>query len=206
MSDKTALDKIAELQRRLREAKGRDVSAEDVESFVTLGSKLAGKAVLSALIEVLEDSYRNKGGCVSTARKLIAEVKSLIPYPFSGHVTCEFTETSHKLCISLTIAKRDYRTDVMIPSADYTNDLHSQYDFLKGVAAAYWRQWAEAHTDLYTRISNYRPDIDFSTLVVDPDNSTSMYFDPNCPQRLSLYCYYLDNTGQTYIKKPTKHQ
>lgn len=193
-AEDVAVQKINELRERM----GKDFSQDEITNFITMGKQLAGKTVLTSLIKVLEEGPQ-KG--FSSPVRLIKKIKKLIPYNYVGFVQCSFVEINFLLNVSLSLVERKYVTDIDIPSGDYAEDLFQKYNFLKNIASAYWRQFCEENKDLFKKICDYRSDIDFSALVVDPNNPTTMYFDPDCAYRVGIFCYYVDRDGRPFYKK-----
>lgn len=187
-------DKINEIKQRLKDQFSRD----EVDQFINIGKKMAGKAVLHAIIAVLEEGpARGRGDCA----RIVKKVRDRIPFNYCGFLQCSFAEIPHLLNVSLSIVDRAYKTDIDIPHAGYATDLFAKYDYLKQIAIAYWRQFAEEHADVYKQICEYRADIDFTNLVIDPANPTTMYFDPACARRVGIFCYYVDANGQPFYKR-----
>lgn len=193
-----ATQKINELRERAK----KDFSSDEIQNFITMGKQLSGKTVIYALIEVIGEGPQNGFGA-EESKRLIKKLTKIIPYNYSGCVSCAFTETPLVLNITLSLVNRDYKTDIDIPSPAYANDLFTKYNFLKNTAIAYWRQFAEEHPELYKRICAYRSDIDFSNLTVDKTNPTTLYFDPACKKRIGIFCYYVTERGQPFYKKTT---
>lgn len=173
--------KIAEIQ-----AEGK-FSSEEIASFVTLGKRLAGKAVLSMVI----DLARAHGA----SKQLTKRLTKAIPFDCSGFIQCSFTEIPYKLNVSLSIVDKDYRTSIDIPHADYVNDLYTKYNFLKDIAQAYWSQFAEENAGLYKELVVLCADVDFSKLHSEESNPTTMYFDASSAKRIGIFCYYVNEAG-----------
>lgn len=195
-ADDVATQKLNEL----REKAAKDFSQDEIDKFITMGRQLASKAVLSALVCVLREGP-SKNLSANESKKLVKRVEKLMPYQYSGYVQCAFKEIPYLLNISLSLADRDYKVQTDIPHESYAKDLYSKYDFLKQIAIAYWKQFSEEQPELIKRIIEYRTDVDFSKLFIDPQNPTTMYFDPNCKKRISLFTYYVDQNGQPFYRK-----
>jgi hypothetical protein len=189
----------------LRERASKDFNRDEINNFITMGKQLASKAVLSALVCVLRengpvDDIAGKSAREKESARLIKKIEKLMPYDYSGFVTCSFKEIPYILNITLSLVNRDYKTDIDIPHESYAKDLFEQYNFLKNIACAYWRQFSEENPTLIERIAKHRPDVDFNSLVVDQNSPTTLYFDANCPRRIGLFCYYT-HEGRTFYKK-----
>ena len=195
-SDDIATQKLNELRAKA----SKDFSEDEVNDFINSGKKLASKAVLSALICVIKEGSA-KNLSADEATRLTKKIEKLMPYNYSGFVQCAFKETSYLLNICLSLVDKDYKTDIDIPHASYARDLFQQYDFLKNIAVAYWKQFCEEQPELLKRIADYRRDVDFSQLIIDPNNPTTMYFDPECARRVGLFAYYVDQQGRPFYKK-----
>jgi hypothetical protein len=165
---------------------------DNVEDIKSVGAKLAAKTVSAVLIATLGDS---------PPAHITAGIHSRTAYNYSGFMELEMAETEYKLCISLSVTPRDYKVAVDVPSENYATDLYARYNFLKVVAIAYWKQFCEDHTTFIELVKQFKPDIDFSTLRIDPDNPTTLYFDPDCPVRVGIFCYYKDKNGKLFHKK-----
>lgn len=174
----------------LKRATDDRFSETELRNFITMGKQLAGKTVLTALIKLLGDN-----------NPLAKKIKKRIPYDYSGYVQCVFKEIQYVLCISLSVVPRAYKTDIDIPSADYAQDLFTKYDFLKNTAVAFWRQFVEENPRLYTKLVEALPGVNLSTLTIDSESPTTMYFDPESAQRIGIFCYYVDSEGRPLYKR-----
>lgn len=189
-------DIVSQKLKELRNKTKCNFSDDEVAKFINLGNVLASKSVLHALCHVLHDGRDKKVG-----HELVKKVTELMPYDYSGHSSISFHEIPYKLNIFLSLVDRNYRTDIDIPSEDYSKDLYEQYNFLKKVAVAYWKQFSEENPDLLKEISIHRPDLDFTSLIIDANNPTTMYFDPECSKRIGIFCCYVDEKGVPFYKK-----
>jgi hypothetical protein len=173
-------------------------SKEELDSFINAAKRLASKSVLTSVISIIE----NAGG---NAHELIEDIKKHM-LDYAGYVQCTFKEITWKLNISLSIVEKGYRTSIDIPNESYAQDLFDQYNVLKRIAVAYWQQFLEDNAGLYKRICDQCPGTDFSRLIIDPDNPTTMYFDPNSSKRIGIFCYYMDENGRPFYKVTDKKQ
>lgn len=190
-----ATQKINELKQRAKE----NFSDEEIQQFITMGKILASKAVLTLLIKTVEEGPA-KGLPKEECDRLVKKITVRMPYNYSGFVTCGFKEVPHQLHVTLSIVDRDYKTDIDIPHMSYAKDLFTKYDFLKNTAVAYWRQFAETEPELFDRVCKYRDDVDFSELVIDEKNPTTMFFDESAKFRVGIFAYYTLN-GKPFYKK-----
>ncbi len=197
MSDDIANKKIEELRQKAKES----FSSEEVDSFINMGKIIASKVVLTMLTTVIEEGPTKHSLDQKECAKLSKKIKATMPYNYVGFVQCSFKEIPFSLNISLSLVNKGYKTDVHIPHADYTSDLFEKYNLLKQLAVAYWRQYAEDNSALFKRICNYRADIDFSNLIIDPQNPTTLYLDPQSEKRVGIFCYYVDQNGKPFYKK-----
>jgi hypothetical protein len=134
--------------------------------------------------------------CNSLLRKL----KKCRKYDNAASLSIEFEETKATLHVALVPAARDYVPNIMIPHQSYASELMEYYKKLKSIAAAYWVQFQREQPSLFAAIAAYRSDVDFGELHVDKNKPTSMYFDPECASRLSIYCYYMmDGRPCTFV-------
>lgn len=177
----------------------KNFSDEELQQFMTAGKQLASKPVISAVIAIIEEGP-SKGFDKDEADNICKRLKQLMPYNYCGFTQVEFREVSYKLNISLSLVPRTYKAEVEVPTQEYAKDLYQQYDFLKNIAIAYWRQFIEDNDTLFKRICNYRTDIDFSQLVIDKINPTTMYIDPECDKRIGIFPYWVSANGQPLFK------
>lgn len=192
-----ATQKINELRQKAKD----NFSDEEVQKFISMGKILASKSVLSLLCRTIEEGP-SKGFSKEECDRLVKKITLRMPYNYSGFVQCGFKEFPHLLNITLSIVDKDYKTEIDIPHENYARDLFEKYDFLKNTARAYWKSFQEENSELFDRICKYRSDIDFSDLVIDEKNPTSLYFDPNSLYRCGIFCYYTLNGKPLY--KQTK--
>lgn len=191
-----ATQKLNELRARAR----KDFSTDEVENFIKMGKVLASKSILSMLICLIKEGPA-KGLDEAESKKLTKKIEQLMPYNYSGYVSLSFKEIPYILNVCLSLVDKDYVTDIDIPHESYAKDLYGKYDFLKQIARAFWRQFAQERPELIKRIAEYRTDIDFSDLVTDPVNTTVMYFDQDTNKRVGIFCYYVDEQGRPFYKK-----
>ena len=184
----------------LRKKAAGKFSDTEIENFINLGKKLTSKAVLSALVCVVMEGPAH-GFDKPECERLRKKIERLNSEKSSGYTQVGFRETAVCLNICLSLVPIGYKTEVDIPHESYAADLYKQYDFLKNTAVAYWRQFTEDNTILYKRICDYRSDVDFSQLLIDTANPTTLYFDPACAKRVGIFCYYVDEQGNAYYKK-----
>lgn len=172
---------------------------EELENFMRLGTRCANKAVLNALKEVIIEGP-SKGRSANEAKTIANLIDNKIIEGGSYPLTIDITEINYKLNLSLVgNAPRDYQISIDL-SQKYANEFWQTLAFLMHVAAAYWEQWKIENPELFTRICKYRPDVDFETLKIDDKVKFTLYFDPECPRRVGIMPYYVDQNGQPLYK------
>jgi hypothetical protein len=196
-------------------AKKAPPTKEEIDQFMMMGSQLAGKAVLHALMAVITDGPK-KGYSAKESKRLKNLIEKTVPFPYSGYLQCDFGndfgKDFPKLNISLSLVKNTYTTNVELPQmkdgvADrYSGDVLSKCMGLRNISIAYWRQYAGDHPALYADIVNYRPDLDFSEIHEDTKRWLTLYFDPACEYRVGVYAYYVDSAGKPMLKIENKNQ
>lgn len=173
---------------------------DEIDSFINMEKRLTSKPVLYALMEVIKEGS-SKGFNKKKSESLCQNVLEKLQYNECGYISLTFKETSYILGVSLTLVEKNYRTDVNIPSEDYVKDLYEKYDLLKQCAAAFWGKFCIENPELLKDIAEYRKDVDFSSLKVDAENPTTMYFDPESKMRVGIGCFYIGPDNQVYYKK-----
>jgi len=169
-------------------------TTEEVDTFVNMAEVITGKAIVHLLTHTIEEGPK-KGLNQGVATELIEEVKALQKYDHTGHMQLDMEEFEVKLNIHFTIAKKGFQPEITL-HPDYVQDLYKQYIYMKKIATTYWIHWTRAHAELFDKICAYLPKVDFSELKIDPTMLTSLYFDPDCPMRISLFAYYVDKNGK----------
>ncbi len=181
-----------------------DFSEEEVRSFISMGKQLTSKPVLSMLISVIEEPRADPawGSSENTAAReqLVSKIRGRMEYNYAGYLQCEFDDIPHKLNISLSLVDKGYKTEIDIPDMRYANDLYRKYIFIKDTAIAFWKQFCEEHPALYKEISDHCKGVDFTSLVIDAGNPTTMYFDPGSAKRVGIFCYYVDAYNRPFYK------
>lgn len=185
---------------KLKQVAASKFSSEEIDNFINVGKKLASKVVLAAVKHVINEGPE-KGLSDETAKKLCKKIDKRCPEQGVGNVGLSMTEIPFTLCICLSIVNKGYKTDIDIPSPAYAHALFEQYNFLKQTAKAYWAGFREQYPLLFDKICEYRKDVDFSELVVDSENPTTMYFDALSKKRIGIFCYYKDQNGIPFYKK-----
>lgn len=186
LSDNIDIDKLLQLT-------NNKFTKEEVVSFIDSCAIIASKTVIHAVIHVIEESP-SKGFDKSIADDIVSRLHKLILYNYCGHISMTFEEITYPLKLFLTIVDKDYKTDIAIPHKRYVNELCSKYEALRKLAVTYWQQFIINNYDLHNEIKSYRPDVNFDNLTVDPENITTMYFDPNSSKRIGIFCRYFDDT------------
>lgn len=152
---------------------------EDINNIINTATRLCGHAVISLLCE-----YDMK------YKELIADA----PW---GYMQLALEETTDKLNINLVKVNKEYRCSVAIPRG-YEKALFEKYNMIKSLAVTYWAYLLIIHPELTGELKALAPDTDFSSLKVDNDNPTTLYFDKEYPKRLGIYCCYMDADGKTF--------
>jgi len=200
MANKQIIDEIK------KAAEGK-FSEKEIDDFLNMAAKLTSKAILTALIHVITEGVE-LGVDTVEGNRLAGRVKELMPYQEAGYTRIELNMPGTPiggLHISLSLVDLGYKTEIDVPDdKEFIKDLCQQYMFLKQTACAYWKQFCEEQQEIIKRIREYRTDVDFSELIVDPTNNTTMYFDPACKKRVGIFCYYVDKKGQPFYKKGGK--
>lgn len=193
----------AETEAKIRAAASSKFSKQELDQFIMMGKRLASKSVLTAIMNVVKEGATKHNLDAKESAKICSLVTKMMPCQDSGFTQCIFAEIDHKLNICLSIVPKDYKCDVSIPDIKYAKDLFEQYNFLKGIAVAYWKQFSEDYNALFRRICNYRADLNLSDLIIDAENPTTMYFDPESEKRIGIFCYFVDATGKPFHKRST---
>jgi len=181
---------------QIKEAAKEKFSETEIDDFINMGTKLTSKAVLSAALEVLRTSTH------ADAPRLIERFTRLIPQA-AGVIIVDLNGLDMKLNIALSICPRDYIADIMVPDdPSFKKDLYSQYDLLKNLAMAYWKQFTEDNAGLITQMKECCPTANFDELTVGiGDANTTLFFDDACEKRAGVFPYYTDKNGLPYVKK-----
>ena len=190
--------KPANLEESLEAAKAKFSEAE-IQQFITMGKALAGRAVCGLL-----EKYVLSGDDNGERSKIIAKLRNVSPKEV-GKVEIEFEEPELadelRLIICLSLVENKYKTDIVVPNAKYQKDLYEQYNFLKGIALAYYRQFAETHKALFERIKKFLPEMDLNELVVDPDSPTTMFIESEFQHRIGILAFYVGKDGKPFAHR-----
>lgn len=180
------MDDAAKLLNRVN-AGGGNFTHEDARNSLDMTNKLAAKQVLGLLAETLKDAGDTK---------LAKKVAKLHPGA-TGWVSIGFKEVPERVGISLHVARADWKIMdyVLLPSADYLGELKSQFKLLLTSAMMFWDEFAASNPAIVARAAGSCPSVDFSKLLPDPSNPTTLYW-PSCKHRLGLYCYPIDSSGK----------
>lgn len=178
---------------------------EDIDRFIDRAKRLASKAVLHTLIELVKYT----GGKTSSdtnpthVKSLIKKINKRKPYDYSESVVVEFNEIKQKLHMSLTLAPADYDSTVDIPHESYTQEICTWRSFLVTTAQTYWKYFIISFPELHTELKKFIPE--WTGELTIASNGTSLYFTEECPFRVSVFCRYVDeSTNTVYWKKQQK--
>lgn len=176
-----------------------EFSKEEIAGFIAVGKRIAGKAVLSLVISMLEEIRTVDESLLVRVKAVAAKIREQMP-EYAGYVQCSFKETPYLLNICLSLVDKTYRTAIDIPHESYANDVYNKYAFIKGIAVAYWRQFCEENDDIYIELSQLLS-AKIPELVVDQANPTVLYLDENSLRRVGIFAYYVDQNGNPFYKK-----
>jgi hypothetical protein len=208
-----------------------EYSADEIDQFINMGKQLAGKPVLFALAHVLRERNAmlqrervsgvdvNGAGVtgaentevniidINLGETLAKQVESLIPYKYCAFFAMEFPKLKRKINICLSLVEKDYKLEVWVPESDAAqSDANAQqiftyFQLLKKLAPVYYKQFWEEQPELMNSITEYCRNIDLSELRIDPENINTLYFDPNSPKRVGIFCYMTDMNGKLLATK-----
>jgi hypothetical protein len=189
------IDKIKE------EARKANYSEEEINDFINMGHKFAGKSTITALVELVNSKAVTNAQKAEAAR-IVKKINKLKKYDFSGYISFEFKEFTHLLNVQMSISDKDYRLNIDIPDGDdYAKEILARISWLKYVTIAYWKQFCTDNKSLFKRICDFCNDVDFDTLKVSPDNPNSLYWDVDQPKRIVVFAYYTTSDGKALYKK-----
>lgn len=188
-------------------AEARDkYTDEDIDKFIDRAKRLASKAVLHALMELVKHKTATMSADIkdveSKSKSLIKKITKRKPYDYCESVVFEFNETKKKLHMSLTLAPADYDSTVDIPHESYTQEICTWRAFLVSTAQNYWKSFTMSFPELITELKGFIPEWD-GELTVAP-NGTSLYFVEGCPMKVSVFCRYVDDATNTVYWKGQK--
>jgi len=189
------LDKIKE------EALKANYSEDEINDFINMGHKFAGKSTLTALIELVNIKAVTSAQKAEAVR-IVKKINKLMKYNFSGYISFEFREFTNVLNIQMSLSDKEYRLDIDVPPGDdYAKEILSRISWLKYVTIAYWKQFCTDNKSLFKRICDHCNDVDFDTLKISPDNPNSLYWDADQPKRVVVFAYYTTSDGRALYKK-----
>lgn len=189
------LDKIKE------EARKANYSEEEINDFINMGHKFAGKSTITALVELINSKAVTSAQKAEAAR-IVKKVNKLKKYDFSGYISFEFKEFTHLLNVQMSVSDKDYKLDIDIPDGeDYAKEILTRISWLKYVTIMYWKQFCTDNKSLFKRICDFCSDVDFDTLKISPDNPNSLYWDADQPKRVVVFAYYTTSDGKALYKK-----
>jgi hypothetical protein len=190
----------------IKKAAGDKFSSREIDDFLNMASKLSSKAILTAVVCIITEGIE-RGLDAKEGNRLAGRIREIMPYKEAGYTCIELNLPDLKLNLNISLSLVDvgYKTEIDVPpNKEFINDLCKQYVFTKQTACAYWKQFCQEQPEIIQRLREYRPDVDFSELVIDPTNDTTMYFDPECKKRVGIFCYYTDRQGKPFYKKGGK--
>lgn len=201
MSDRNNHDKLEELKQRAKEK----FTPEEIDKFINMGSKLANKVIYDILEATVREGPSKGCGTVSQANKIAKKIAKAAPKTPGLYLSIDLSEFGTEfpysaLHIILAPKQRDYVATIDIPE-QYVNDLYAKYNLLKNVAVATWRQICQDQPVLIKLVREFRSDVDFNEIHIDEKCQTSLYFDPNCAIRVSIFPYYVGKDGKNHYAK-----
>ncbi len=182
---------------QIKEAAREKFTEAEIDDFINMGTKITSKAVLAGVCEVLRASTH------ANAVRLIERLEKLMPAA-AGVIEIELAGLDMKLNIALTLCPVDYAADIPVPDdAGFKKDLYTQYDMIKQLAVAYWKQFATDYEGLVTQLKECCPGANFNELTIGKTSTdnTTLYFDITCAKRIGVFPYYTDMNGLPYVKK-----
>jgi hypothetical protein len=173
---------------------------EEIQGFMEIGAKVANMVIVRSL-ESLIDFQVSRGGDAAEATTIKTAVSKTLKHPAPAYIQTEFKETDLKLNICLLLVDRDYKTEIDIPSSDYSQDLYKAYDALKQYAIAYWHSYIEEYGAIVDKLRKFIPDVNFDKLQMNENNITTLFLHEDCPKRIGIFCYYVNSRGELFYKR-----
>lgn len=181
------------MQTPTQTSQAQQITPERMQEIIRAGIDIAGRSVLELLIKTI----RADPAIPAPAREQIAAAIAREQPASSGMIRCEFPDGCvldgkpiRGLCLALGLAPREYRTETLIPSDDYRDDVYQNYSALRAMAVNFYRHWCEQNKTLYNTLSQYNAQ--YEQLLIE---DTTMYFDAAAPTRLSIISYLSDAAG-----------
>jgi hypothetical protein len=175
-------------------------SKKEIKDFIAMGTKFSQKAVLTLLMKTLRHND------IAANSQLLSDIAAKITVKSPAFSQIEVNTMDIKLNVQLTISEKDFKVPAEVPDDTVARELFAQYDFLKRISIAFWRQWREDYPELFKRITAACPKVDFSELIIASDIPTLMYFDETAPERISVFCYWVDAAGNPFRKAKTREE
>lgn len=161
-----------------------EFTKEELDNFANMGFRVASKSILTLFYEMIKDSHPKE------ASKLKNKMyDSCMPLQLS------FDEIPYKLNVCLSIAPKNYKMSIDLPSEKYFEDLTKHFGMLIVIARTFWKQFKEQNKDLFNMISDT-----FDELKIDEKDLTSLYFDKEFQQKITIFAYYVAPDGTPYYK------
>jgi hypothetical protein len=155
---------------------------EEIEEIKGYATRLAGKAVLTHLYDL-----------VSGSPALAQRVQSLITTEVNPLVLST-TESNVKINVGLLPTPRGFRAEILVPAANYAAAMYQSIHQVLAMAIAFWSQFSADHGELVAECS---ATLGYPlVLTVDKSNPNSLWFSPAAAGKsecVSIVCYYTEN-------------
>jgi len=172
----------------------RVLTGEELAKLIEFVTAFASKAVITAALSIIEAAPDNKA-----RRRCARKLTSLLPDKAPACIACSPGDFEYTLRVYLSVAPREYRTQIDVPSTEYASDLYVKYNIAKDFAKTYWSHILRDNPGLIALLKDVNP-LEWD-LTVDKQNPTSMYFDEGHHTRISIVCMWVDADGKPMMPK-----
>lgn len=180
----------------------KKITKEELENFAQLGYKISSKVIVYALMELVKhySQFLDEKRTQVYYDRLITRIMACAHHKECTPLQLGFKETEYKLNMCLSVVPKDHKIEIDIPSDAYRGDIFDHIRTLLNFAVVYWKQFAIEQSALISDIVDALPDVDLADLKQDAQSSCNLFWCPNAPLRVGVFCYYVDKDGRPLRK------
>ena len=112
-----------------------------------------------------------------------------------GFMAGSIPECEDMPIFQLALVPKDYSINIYSPD-QYTETIYKSLAYMLRCATFYHVSILQSNPRLINYMRKIRPDVDFSKLQMNEKDRSSLFFDPQCEQRIGVFCLWVDKDNK----------
>ena len=195
----TAQREDAVVQDALAKTNG-NYSEEEIRKYVNMSKLLAREPIFRLIRKMLKAKSDTEYDDLIARMGRICEEKAGAHAPLAIPKEMRKDIGIHKLHIWLATGPKTHKPETAAPTQEFAETIYKQYNFLKNIAVAYWKQFQRDHADIMAELTAIFGE-PVQELKIPEDNITTLCFDPRFNERIVLMAAFVDKNGKFFVRK-----